>query len=86
MAIPATPSLVNTLLSGDNKVTGAGQMKLGSLLATDAFFTLLLPARHASLTADHTDATQRADGREASIPTPPPAAQVAGTARGDDVT
>ena len=41
MAIPATPSLVNTLLSGDNKVTGAGQMKLGSLLATDAFFTLL---------------------------------------------
>jgi MFS family permease len=41
LAIPALPNLVNSLVSGDASVSGAGQMKLSSLLSTDAFFTLL---------------------------------------------
>jgi len=41
IAIPASPALINTIISGDNTPTPQGQMKLGSLLATDAFFTLL---------------------------------------------
>jgi hypothetical protein len=49
MAIPASPSLVNTIISGDNTVTSAGQMKLGSLLATDAMFTLLTTNMWATL-------------------------------------
>jgi len=41
LAIPALPNLVNSLVSVDASVSGAGQMKLSSLLSTDAFFTLL---------------------------------------------
>ena len=37
MAIPALPNLVNTLVSGDASVSGAGQMKLGSLLVSVVF-------------------------------------------------